>query len=106
MEMNTVTVYDIQNKFIAYSCVYRPGQTMEMNTVTVYDIQNKFIAYSAPFPAVIGVFCEWGSLYVLAGDRKVGDCTLTLLNTFLELSFIVLICAHMHTTMFPPHPLN
>jgi len=44
---------------------------MEMNTVTVYDIQNKFIAYSAPFPAVIGVFCEWGSLYVLAGDRKV-----------------------------------
>jgi len=51
----------------------RPGQTMEMNTVTVYDIQNKFIAYSAPFPAVIGVFCEWGSLYVLAGDRKVRD---------------------------------
>ena len=48
---------------------------MEMNTVTVYDIQNKFIAYSAPFPAVIGVFCEWGSLYVLAGDRKVCDCT-------------------------------
>ena len=49
---------------------------MEMNTVTVYDIQNKFIAYSAPFPAVIGVFCEWGSLYVLAGDKKV--CTLKL----------------------------
>jgi len=69
---------------------------MEMNTVTVYDIQNKFIAYSAPFPAVIGVFCEWGSLYILAGDRKVGACTLpltlTALNTFLELSF--LICAH------------
>ena len=53
----------------------RPGQTMDMNTVTVYDIQNKFIAYSAPFPAVIGVFCEWGSLYVLAGDRKVWCCT-------------------------------
>jgi len=48
---------------------------MEMNTVTVYDIQNKFIAYSAPFPAVIAVFCEWGSLYVLAGDRKVCDWT-------------------------------
>jgi len=53
---------------------------MEMNTVTVYDIQNKFIAYSAPFPAVIGVFCEWGSLYVLAGDRKVCDCLLLDLN--------------------------
>ena len=65
---------------------------MEMYTVTVYDIQNKFIAYSAPFPAVIGVFCEWGSLYILAGDRKVGDWSLspslTTLNTFLELSFI------------------
>jgi len=53
------------------TCLSRSGQAVEMNTVTVYDIQNKFIAYSAPFPAVIGVFCEWGSLYVLAGDRKV-----------------------------------
>ena len=44
---------------------------MEMNIVTVYDIQNKFIAYSAPIPEVIDVLCEWGSLYVLAGDRKV-----------------------------------
>jgi len=57
---------------------------MEMNTVTVYDIQNKFIAYSAPFPAVIGVFCEWGSLYVLAGDRKVSDSCFCLLNVFIE----------------------
>ena len=52
-------------------CRCRPGQTMDMNTVTVYDIENKLIAYSAPFPAVVAVFCEWGSLYVLAGDRKV-----------------------------------
>ena len=42
-----------------------------MNTVTVYDIQNKFIAYSAPMPEVVDVVCEWGSIYVLAGDRKV-----------------------------------
>jgi len=54
---------------------------MEMNTVTVYDIQNKFIAYSAPFPAVIGVFCEWGSLYVLAGDRKVCDSAVLASNS-------------------------
>ena len=46
-------------------------QGMEMNIVTVYDIQNKFIAYSAPYPDVIDVMCEWGSLYILAGDRKV-----------------------------------
>ncbi|KAK3087703.1 hypothetical protein FSP39_009366 [Pinctada imbricata] len=46
------------------------GQTLEMNIVTVYDIQNKFIAYSAPFPDVIGVMSEWGSVYILGGDRK------------------------------------
>lgn len=44
---------------------------MEMNLVTVYDIRNKFIAYSAPIPEVIDVLSEWGSLYVLAGDRRV-----------------------------------
>ena len=44
-----------------------------MQTVTVYDIQNKFIAYSAPVPEVIDILSEWGSLYVLAGDRKVSD---------------------------------
>ena len=46
------------------------GQMVDMNIVTVYDIQNKFIAYSAPVPDVIDVLCEWGSLYVLGGDRK------------------------------------
>ena len=42
-----------------------------MNIVTVYDIQNKFIAYSAPFPDVMNVMCEWGSVYIVGGDRKV-----------------------------------
>ncbi|XP_050409252.1 vacuolar protein sorting-associated protein 11 homolog [Patella vulgata] len=46
------------------------GSGKEMNLVTVYDIQNKFIAYSAPYQEVIDVMCEWGSLYILAGDRK------------------------------------
>ncbi len=50
----------------------RGGQSLEMNLVTVYDIQNKFIAYSAPIPEVVDVLSEWGSLYVLAGDRRVG----------------------------------
>ncbi len=42
-----------------------------MNLVTVYDIHNKFIAYSAPIPEVKDVLSEWGSLYVLAGDHRV-----------------------------------
>ena len=53
-----------------YDC-RRGGQNLDMNTVTVYDIQNKFIAYSAPYPDVIGVVSEWGSLYILSGDSKV-----------------------------------
>ena len=55
--------------FLVFSS--RGGQSLEMNLVTVYDIQNKFIAYSAPIPEVIDVLSEWGSLYVLAGDRRV-----------------------------------
>ncbi|ESO93774.1 hypothetical protein LOTGIDRAFT_182193 [Lottia gigantea] len=46
------------------------GNNKVMNLLTVYDIQNKFIAYSAPYQEVIDVMCEWGSLYILAGDRK------------------------------------
>ncbi|CAG2230700.1 PEP5 [Mytilus edulis] len=46
------------------------GQTLEMNIVSVYDIQNKFIAYTAPYADVISILCEWGSVYILSGDRK------------------------------------
>ena len=44
---------------------------MDMHLVTVYDVQNKFIAYSGPVPEVSNIMCEWGSLYCLGGDRKV-----------------------------------
>ena len=43
-----------------------------MNLVTVYDINNKFIAYTAPYPEVIDIMCEAGAIYILSGDRKVG----------------------------------
>lgn len=42
-----------------------------MNIVTIYDIQNKFIAFIASFPEVIDVVYEWGAIFVLAGDKKV-----------------------------------
>ena len=48
----------------------RPGQNLDMNIVTIYDIQNKFIAFHGPIPQVFGVFCEWGSLYIISADRK------------------------------------
>ncbi|XP_066929796.1 vacuolar protein sorting-associated protein 11 homolog [Clytia hemisphaerica] len=47
------------------------GTAMGMNVLSIYDIENKFIAYSAPFPDVIAVLGEWGSLHVVTGDGKV-----------------------------------
>uniref|UniRef100_L7M659 Vacuolar protein sorting-associated protein 11 homolog n=1 Tax=Rhipicephalus pulchellus TaxID=72859 RepID=L7M659_RHIPC len=38
--------------------------------VTIYDIQNKFVAYSAAIPGVVDVMAEWGSLYVLVQEGK------------------------------------
>ncbi|XP_052690623.1 vacuolar protein sorting-associated protein 11 homolog [Crassostrea angulata] len=63
------------------------GQTMEMNIVTVYDIQNKFIAYSAPFPDVIDVLSEWGCVYILGGDRKIYQLQEKDTQTKLEMLF-------------------
>ena len=42
-----------------------------MNILTVYDIQNKFIAFSSPLTEVFAVVAEWGSLYIIGHDRKV-----------------------------------
>ena len=52
----------------------RGSHSLEMNLVTVYDINNKFIAYTAPYPEVIDIMCEAGAIYILSGDRKVCVC--------------------------------
>jgi hypothetical protein len=41
-----------------------------INTVTVYDTKNKFIAFAAGFNDVTQVMDEWGALFVLTGDGK------------------------------------
>jgi hypothetical protein len=41
-----------------------------INTVTVYDTKNKFIAFAAGFNDVTHVMDEWGALFVLTGDGK------------------------------------
>lgn len=67
--------------------IIRGGQNLDMQIVTVYDIQNKFIAYSAPYPDVIDIVSEWGSLYVLAGDRKLYQLQEKDTQTKLEMLF-------------------
>ncbi|KAL4227956.1 Vacuolar protein sorting-associated protein 11 [Mactra antiquata] len=67
--------------------IIRAGQNLDMHMVTVYDIQNKFIAYSAAHPDVISVVSEWGYLYVLAGDRKLYQLQEKDTQTKLEMLF-------------------
>ncbi|GAB6019030.1 Vacuolar protein sorting-associated protein 11 [Chamberlinius hualienensis] len=42
----------------------------DSNVVSIYDVQNKFMAYSASVPHVIDVIHEWGSLYLVCKDKK------------------------------------
>ncbi|XP_058865560.1 vacuolar protein sorting-associated protein 11 homolog [Acipenser ruthenus] len=48
----------------------REASPSEKQLLTVYDLDNKFIAYSAAFDDVIDVLAEWGSLYILTRDRR------------------------------------
>lgn len=40
------------------------------NTLTIYDLSNKFIAYSATFNNVVQVVSEWGSVYIITKDGQ------------------------------------
>ncbi|XP_041030262.1 vacuolar protein sorting-associated protein 11 homolog isoform X2 [Carcharodon carcharias] len=46
-------------------------QSSEKQILTIYDLDNKFIAYTAAFDDIVDVLSEWGSLYVLTSDRKI-----------------------------------
>ena len=76
--------------YLYFICYIRPGrQNRDAHVVTVYDIQNKFIAYKAPYPDVVDIVSEWGSLYIVAGDGKVNTildkkCKILLWNEFRE----------------------
>lgn len=48
----------------------RESSSSENQLLTIYDLDNKFIAYSAPFEDVIDVVAEWGLFYILTRDGK------------------------------------
>ncbi|WAR00818.1 VPS11-like protein [Mya arenaria] len=82
-----VTVGKDTKSFAKAPIISRGGQNVDMHVVTVYDIQNKFIAYSAPYPDVIDILSEWGSLYIIAGDRKLYQLQEKDTQTKLEMLF-------------------
>ncbi|KAI0306259.1 hypothetical protein B0F90DRAFT_1814192 [Multifurca ochricompacta] len=44
---------------------------IEVTKVTVFDLENKFVAHSEPFTeGVREVFSQWGNIYVLSNDGK------------------------------------
>ena len=49
----------------------RESSSSDKQLLTIYDLDNKFIAYSASFDDVIDVVAEWGSFYILTRDGKV-----------------------------------
>lgn len=49
----------------------RNSSSSDKQLLTIYDLDNKFIAYSASFDDVIDVVAEWGSFYVLTRDGKI-----------------------------------
>ncbi|KAM3600652.1 uncharacterized protein V6R79_000323 [Siganus canaliculatus] len=48
----------------------RDSTSSDKQRLTIYDLDNKFIAYSASFDDVIDVVAEWGSFYILTRDGK------------------------------------
>lgn len=47
------------------------AQNSDKQVLNIYDLCNKFIAYSSIFDDVVDVLAEWGSLYVLTRDGKI-----------------------------------
>ncbi len=41
-----------------------------MTTICVYDVNNRYVGFSGSFSQVVSVFCEWGSIYIIAGNGK------------------------------------
>ena len=54
----------------------RSATSAEITKLTVFDVENKFVAYSGTFmEGVKNIFCEWGQIFVLSNDAKVGQCS-------------------------------
>ena len=52
----------------------RSSASADITKLTVFDVENKFIAYSGTFTeGVKDVFCEWGQIFVLSNDGKVSQ---------------------------------
>lgn len=82
-----LVVVSKDNKQIQRPAVGGSSQPRNVNVVTVYDIQNKFIAFTGTFQGVIDVICEWGSLFVITMENKIFQLEEKDTQTKLEILF-------------------
>ncbi|KAF8575784.1 hypothetical protein K439DRAFT_1397850 [Ramaria rubella] len=73
----------------------RSSANTDITKLTVFDVENKFIAYSGTFTdGVRDVFCEWGQIFVLSNDGKLFNLqekpTTAKLDILFQKSFYVL----------------
>jgi len=61
--------------------------TGERTTVTIFDINNKFIAFTSAIANAIQVISEWGSLLVLTKDKKIHSLLEKDLHSKLDILF-------------------
>eukprot|EP01104_Vermistella_antarctica_P005197 TRINITY_DN1563_c0_g1_i1.p1 TRINITY_DN1563_c0_g1~~TRINITY_DN1563_c0_g1_i1.p1 ORF type:complete len:989 (-),score=293.81 TRINITY_DN1563_c0_g1_i1:110-3076(-) len=67
--------------------VGRQENKPQYDTFTIYDLKNKFIAYSGALPDVRHVASEWGSIFVITKEGKVFEMAEKDTQTKLELLF-------------------
>ena len=59
----------------------------EKNICTIYDIRNKYIAFSITFASINQIFAEWGHLFVLLNDGRLAQIREKDMNSKLDLLF-------------------
>lgn len=59
----------------------------DKTTVTIFDANNKFIAFTAPITNAQQILSEWGSLLVLTKDKKIHQLVEKDLHTKLDILF-------------------
>ncbi|KAF8498332.1 hypothetical protein JB92DRAFT_3084586 [Gautieria morchelliformis] len=66
----------------------RSSTSADITKLTVFDIENKFVAYSGTFiEGVKDVFCEWGQIFVLSNDGKLSSLQEKPTTTKLDILF-------------------
>jgi hypothetical protein len=70
------------------------------NSFTIYDLKNKFIAYSDAFSNVAHVMQEWGCLFVLTQEGKVFSSVLPVLLNFDHLLYSLSISISLYVQLY------